>query len=96
MRATRFGFAVLASLVLLAACGGTTLDYAQLETRIEEEFLANFDDVETAEATCPRDEDPGVGDSIICTVDVNDGEGSRDVQVTIEDEEFNVTIETVE
>lgn len=92
---------VLLLAVVTSACsfsfsiGG--LDYEALEDGIAEELNASYASIgrSVEGVDCPEpDEDPGVGDQLVCTATL-EGQAVR-VQATVEDEDFNVTFNTLD
>lgn len=87
--------------LLLPACsfsfsvGG--LDYEELERAIGAELDSSYESIgaATSSVSCPElAETPEPGDTLICTADL-EGEDVR-VEVVVEDEDFNVTFNTLD
>lgn len=101
--ATRIPGALLptcGAVLLLTACqfsfssGG--LDHAKLESAISDELNTTYETIsqQVSSVDCPQDQNPGPGETIICTAQV--GDQSVRVESTVTDEDYNVDFSTLD
>lgn len=88
-RAARVGVAAAVALagLTLAACGGTTIDSADLEAELRDQLAADagFDPANVS-VSCPDDIEAEEGRELECTLIAPDGDEVR-VDVTLTDDE---------
>ncbi|MDY6999780.1 MAG: DUF4333 domain-containing protein, partial [Actinomycetota bacterium] len=86
--------------LMLTACqfsfssGG--LDHEKLANAITDELNASYEPIsqQVSSVECPEDENPGPGETIICTASV--GDQTVRVESTVTDEDYNVDFSTLD